>query len=247
VTLLRRLSISILSPRRPWLPVLLFVAVSLLTAHGLLESVDARLQIAFTLTPSPLLRGVWRVIGTLGSSLSSLLLMLLVLCLLQRRDRGLAAALLLAFMFGSLIELGLKHYLIHVNPHQLKGMPPLTVPGEALQSSVLGQFGLHPSRGKLSNSYPSGHMLRYFMLFAALALTVPRRPFVTVVAAAGLFVAAILLFTRAHWPTEVLGGALLGWSLVAAAVLAADLLYQRISPLLSPSDRVRAQPRLGQG
>src|SRR6478672_11388882 len=82
---LRRLSTEILSPRRPWLPVLLFVAVSLLTAHGLLESLDSRLQIALTLTPSPLLRGVWRVIGTAGSSVPSLLLMLLAFCLLQRR------------------------------------------------------------------------------------------------------------------------------------------------------------------
>jgi membrane-associated phospholipid phosphatase len=198
---------------------MLFVIVSFATAQGQLQVLDRRLQLALSAPPTAFWRDAWRVTGTIGSAWPSLILLIVLLWVIQRRDRGLALALLTVFVAGSLIEVGLKHWLVHGNPVTLKGMPVLVLPGDGLQQTVLSQTGLPRSATQFPNSYPSGHMLRLFLILGALTLALPRTEARVAAVLAGIAVAGVLLLTRAHWPSDVAGGALLGWSMLAFAGL----------------------------
>jgi membrane-associated phospholipid phosphatase len=126
----------------------------------------------------------------------------------------------------------------------------LTVPGETLQRSVLDQVGIHTRNGRIPNSYPSGHMLRFFLVLAALALALPNLVLRAAALVAGIFVAAILVLTRAHWPSDVIGGALLGWSMLAIAVLSAGFVTSRfplgrLAAVKSELEPSRLEPNAG--
>jgi undecaprenyl-diphosphatase len=108
--------------------------------------------------------------------------------------RRLASRLLVAFVVTGLIEVVFKMV-----------VPQTPVPGEALH-------GPDPSLLAISTPYPypSGHMLRAVLLLGAIYLLWPNRPVRLAIAAFLIASAASRLYLGTHWPSDVLGGALLG-------------------------------------
>jgi membrane-associated phospholipid phosphatase len=102
------------------------------------------------------------------------------------------------------------------------------VGGAAVVTTMLAKFAVRSAdpRGEMSatgGSYPSGHMVGVIVCLGGCVLVLSRTtrwwqwlPVAGIATAMG----AALLFTAAHWPSDVLGGALLGVAVVAfAAVL----------------------------
>ena len=58
--------------------------------------------------------------------------------------------------------------------------------------------------------YPSGHMLRAVLLFGAIYLLWPNRPVRLAIVAFLIASAASRLYLGTHWPSDILGGVLLG-------------------------------------
>ena len=108
--------------------------------------------------------------------------------------RRLASRLLVALVATGLIEIVLKMV-----------VPQAPVPGDALRDQ-------DPSLLDISTPYPypSGHMLRSVLLLGAIYLLWSNRPGRVAIVAFLIASAVSRVYLGTHWPSDVLGGALLG-------------------------------------
>lgn len=151
-------------------------------------------------TPLDAFGNALSVVG--GWELTGVLLLVLVGVMYKWGHRGIAVRIFALFLVTALLEFLLKMYL------------PVTPIPQSLGRG--GEFAptleiIYPY------PYPSGHMLRSTILLGALYLWSGRRSVGLLVAALLLMMGATRIYLGVHWPSDVLGGFLLG---VAALCLA---------------------------
>lgn len=119
------------------------------------------------------------------------------------REPGRVLRLLGLFAAATIFELGLKRWLPHV---------PVT-PG--IQRPAI--FGFPVDLLDSANSYPSGHMLRWVFLMTMVVDLAPRRAVLLGAALLTGLMGFMRVYVGAHWLSDVVGGALLGWTLASCA------------------------------
>lgn len=153
------------------------------------------------------------MIAELGSlELTTLTGLGLFIYLWRQRLRWASAA-LLTVPLASLLEAFYKHSGGHAGPPYLHPDGP----------SVTDLLDRSPALG---SSYPSGHMVRAVLAYGLLVFVIQRltpagrlRRLALPVAAFGLGVLAFdRLYLAVHWESDVIGGTLLGGTMLAAAI-----------------------------
>jgi membrane-associated phospholipid phosphatase len=142
----------------------------------------------------------FRVVTTLGGTEIAIALAVVIGAVLWLRCRAFAVVYPLTLLAGAVLNIGLK---------ELVGRPR---PPE-------------PDTGVSLASFPSGHTLQATLLFGLLPLAVwllteraaAHRIAVLVSAAAIVAVGASRVLLGAHWPTDVVGGVLVGLALILVA------------------------------
>jgi len=181
-------------------PVLLFstaafLACSVAAGAGLFRPLDVRILVLAQRESSVVMDKVGLVTSVVGGvEFVALAAVALAVGLFARGRRRLAWGLLVAFVVTGVIEVVFKMV-----------VPQAPVPGDALH-------GPDPSLLDISTPYPypSGHMLRSVLLLGVIYLLWPNRVGRIAVVAFLIASAAGRLYLGTHWPSDVLGGALLG-------------------------------------
>ncbi|HEX6548528.1 MAG TPA: phosphatase PAP2 family protein [Candidatus Dormibacteraeota bacterium] len=195
-----------------------FVVLSAGVSAGQLKGVDH--QVASTMTEiwRPQLKLPMQAIALLGGVEVTTLVALGLFIYIRRQGFRSEAWALLAYPLAQLIELVYKRLVFQPGP------PPSIQHGDA--PSLTWLLG----GSVISNSFPSGHMLRTVLVYGLLAFVVVRmseRPAVrrwAVPAAVVLCVAMAFdrVYLNVHWESDVLGGALLGALALAGAIIWLD-------------------------
>lgn len=144
--------------------------------------------------------GAFRVVTTIGATEVAIGVATAVAVLLWRRNRLAALVYPLTLVVGAVLNIGLKAAVGRPRPPA-------------------------PDTGVSLASFPSGHTLQATLLLGLLPMVVaaagagPRaRRAATAVAVAGIAAVGLSrVYLGAHWPTDVVGGVLVGLALIAGA------------------------------
>jgi undecaprenyl-diphosphatase len=172
-----------------------FAALSAAAGAGLLQDADARLLRLAQARPSTGLDALGSALSVPGrAELSAVALAALALWLRVRGRGGLGGRLLVALAATTVVEIVVKFV-----------VPRAPIPGDVGRMPDPSLFDF-----ATPYPYPSGHMLRAVLLLGAVYALWPNRPvrLIVVLTLAGAAWARVYLGT--HWPSDVLGGALLG-------------------------------------
>jgi membrane-associated phospholipid phosphatase len=197
---------------------LIFAVLTVAATLGLLRALDAWTAIAVRGLWTEALAWAWAVLYVAGSALISLLILLVVLAALWRRNARLAGALLIAFLIASVVEVALKHWLSQPSPPVVAGMISVQLPEDSIRDAIFGRMGMLDATGNTVNSYPSGHMIRTLLVLVAIVAIWPRQAVRRGAIVAGIAAAVILVGARVHWLSDVAGGALLAGGLATTAL-----------------------------
>ena len=172
-----------------------FAALSAAAGAGLLQDADARLLRLAQARPSTGLDALGSALSVPGrAELSAVALAALALWLRVGGRGGLGGRLLVALVATTVVEIVVKFV-----------VPRAPIPGDVGRVPDPSLFDF-----ATPYPYPSGHMLRAVLLLGAVYALWPNRPvrLIVVLTLAGAAWARVYLGT--HWPSDVLGGALLG-------------------------------------
>jgi membrane-associated phospholipid phosphatase len=172
-----------------------FAALSAAAGAGLLQDTDARLLRLAQARPSTGLDALGSALSVPGrAELSAVALAALALWLRVRGRGGLGGRLLVALAATTVVEIVVKFV-----------VPRAPIPGDVGRVPDPSLFDF-----ATPYPYPSGHMLRAVLLLGAVYALWPNRSvrLIVVLTLAGAAWARVYLGT--HWPSDVLGGALLG-------------------------------------
>ena len=200
-----------------------YVVLTIAVAAGMLNGLDKQVLQAMSSLWSEPLHPLFQAIAELGGlELTSVLMLALAVYLIRGRF-GADAWVVLAFVAAQVLEVLYKANLHHVGPPQTVAHAD----GPSITEIVSGA-------GPLTNSFPSGHVVRAVVAWGLIAFAVQRLapwpparmlaiPVATIVI---LLVAFDRMYLDVHWESDVLGGLLLG----AIALLAGTVWLDRPLP-----------------
>jgi len=172
-----------------------FLVCTVAAGAGLLRPLDILLLDQARRTDSGILDGIGGVTSVVGGvEFVALATVVLAAGLLLDGRGSLALRFFVAFLVTGLIELAAKTV-----------VPQTPVPRDAMRApdpSLLDVSTPYP--------YPSGHMLRSVLLLGAIGALWPNRPARIAVLIFLAASAACRVYLGTHWPSDVIGGALLG-------------------------------------